>query len=99
MISVYLLLDCFFLGLERKPGILCNQKMKEESENKQKKRSLPAQEEQGRLLFCLYIIMWELLYEILRRNTLVVLYAADSLSKHISDGELLNLVATLGVRD
>ena len=45
MISVYLLLDCFFLGLERKPGILCNQKMKEESENKQKKRSLPAQEE------------------------------------------------------
>ena len=47
----------------------------------------------------LYIIMWELLYEILRRNTLVILYAADSLSKHISDGELLNLVATLGVRD
>ena len=36
---------CFFLGLERKPGILCNQKMKEESENKQKKWSLPAQEE------------------------------------------------------
>ena len=32
---------CFFLGLERKPGILCNQKMEEESENKQKKRSLP----------------------------------------------------------
>ena len=43
--------------------------------------------------------MWELLYEILRRNTLVILYAADSLSKHIRDGELLNLVATLGVRD
>jgi len=34
-----------FLGLERKPGILCNQKIEEESENKQKKRSLPAQEE------------------------------------------------------
>ena len=46
MISVYLLLDFVsFLGLERKPGILCNQKIKEESENKQKKRSLPAQEE------------------------------------------------------
>ena len=34
-----------FLGLERKPGILCNQKIEEKSENKQKKRSLPAQEE------------------------------------------------------
>ena len=34
-----------FLGLEGKPGILCNQKIEEESENKQKKRSLPAQEE------------------------------------------------------
>jgi hypothetical protein len=34
-----------FLGLERKPSILCNQKIEEESENKQKKRSLPAQEE------------------------------------------------------
>ena len=33
-----------FLGLE-KNGILCNQKIEEESENKQKKRSLPAQEE------------------------------------------------------
>ena len=35
----------FFLGLERKPGILCNQKIEEESEKKQKKKSLPAQEE------------------------------------------------------
>ena len=34
-----------FLKIERKLGILCNQKIEEESENKQKKRSLPAQEE------------------------------------------------------
>ena len=87
-----------FLGVERKLGILCNQRIEEESENEQKKRSLPAQEE-CKAPFLLYIIMWELLYEILRRNTLVVLYAADGLSKHISDSELLNLVATLGVRD
>ena len=90
---------CFFLGLERKPGILCNQKMEEESENEQKKKETSRSRRVGKAPFLLYIIMWELLYEILRRNTLVVLYAADSLGKHISDGELLNLVATLGVRD
>jgi hypothetical protein len=34
-----------FFEVERIPGILCNQKIEEESENGQKKRSLPAQEE------------------------------------------------------
>ena len=74
-------------------------KMEEESDNEYKKKEPSRSRRVGKAPFLLYIIMWELLYEILRRNTLVVLYAADSLGKHISDSELLNLVATLGVRD
>ena len=74
-------------------------KMEEESDNEYKKKEPSRSRRVGKAPFLLYIIMWELLYEILRRNTLVILYAEDSLSKHISDGELLNLVATLGVRD
>lgn len=74
-------------------------KMEEESENEYKKKGAFPLKKSREGSFLLYIIMWELLYEILRRNTLVILYAADSFSKHISDSELLNLVATLGVRD
>ena len=39
------------------------------------------------------------LYQILRGDALIVDYTADSLGKHVSNAELLHLMATLGVRD
>lgn len=39
------------------------------------------------------------LYQILRRDALIVDYTADGLGKHVSHAELLHLMATLGVRD
>ena len=46
-----------------------------------------------------FVYINKVLYQILVRDTLVLLYTTNSLGKHVCDGNLLNLGATVGVWD